>query len=334
MKHIFLALITLIVLAPQARAENDVVRFGSLRIPTAVMIGIEKGYFAEKKINVDYKFFKSGAEIGPAMATGQIDGATTTAGAPLFNALLRGIKLKIVADMATLDPTSPGGDPTAIIVRSKLAKDGQVKGAKDLVGRKIGIAAPGQILDTIVRQYMEDAGVAADKYTLISMPMPDMILALESGAIDAAVMVDPFPTIAKQRGVGEVLAKGTDVLPGLQQAFIAFGPLLTEQNRDLGQRFIDAYEKANTWLRKAVSDPEGRKEVAAIYQKYVPAKSAELYEKIALNTAAANLDINVAGKNGLIWTIGELNKRGLLKGNPKIADFVDTGFIKKFEGNK
>lgn len=334
MTRIVLALLAVAAMTAPAFAQNAVVRYGSLRIPTVPLVGIEKGFFKEQGINVETVFFKSGAEIAPAVATGQVQVAATTSGAPLFNALTRGISLKIVADALTLEPGSPGGDPTAIVVRSALVKSGDVKGAKDLAGRKIAVTAPGQILDMIARQYMDNAGISADKYTIIAMPMPDMLVALETGAIDAAVMLDPFPSMAEQKGIGTRMASGSKELPGLQQAFMIYSPELTEKNRDLGQRFMDAYEKTNSWMRKAVLTPEGRKEIAEIYQKLLPAQSAKAYEDVSLSTATADLAINVTGKFGVNWQVETLKQRGLLQGAPVVADYVDTGFIKKFEGRK
>ena len=33
------------------------------------------------------------------------------------------------------------------------------------------------------------------------MPFPDMVPAFESGAVDAAILSEPFPTLAEEKGV-------------------------------------------------------------------------------------------------------------------------------------
>lgn len=327
MRKLLLMIVAILATTQFASAEDDKVRFGSIRIPTPILIGIEKGYFKARNIDLEMTFFKSGAEIAPAVATGQVDAALTTSGAPLFNALARGIELKIVADALTLDPKAPQSDPVSIVVRQELLDSGVVKSAKDLAGRKIAITAPGQILDIIARQFMQNADIATDNYKLVSMPLPDMIVALKSGAVDAAVLLDPFTTFAKDRGVGDRLVRGSDIVPGVQQAFIVYGTRMTEKNRDLGQRFMEAYAEANQWMRKTLATPGGRKQVAAIYQKFLPAKSAELYERITLVTAVKGLAVNVAGNFGLKWQVGKLNDRGLLLEVPAIDDHVDNGFV-------
>lgn len=323
-KTIFAAVVVLAATIQFAFAEDDIIRYGSIRVPTVVLVGIEKGYFTKRNIAIETSLFKSGAEIAPAVATGQVDVAITTSGAPLFNALSRGVTFKIVADALTLQPGSP--NPTWIMVRKELAESGEVKGPKDLAGRKLAVTAPGQILDIILRHFMKAGGVASQDFKTIGMPMPDMIVAMESGAIDAAIMVDPLATLAVERGAGAKLVSAGDVVPGLQQGFVLFGTRLSEENRDLGQRFIDGYHEANLWFLNALTTPEGRKEIAEIYQKVMPLRAADLYERIEFVKATPDLVVDIDGQFGLEWQVNVLNERGLLKGVPVMADHVDTGF--------
>lgn len=308
-------------------AISETLKYGTLRIPTAVLVGIEKGFFLEEGIEVEPVFFKNGAEIAPAVATGQVDVAATTSGAPLFNALARGIEVKIVADTLRLEKDSPGGDPTSIVVSNNLVKNNS---GNILRGAKIGITAPGQILDMIVRQHIEVSGLNIDDVELVSMPMPDMLVAMENNAIDAAIMLDPFTTFATSRGIGEVLAHGSDVVPGIQQAFLIYGDNLAEVNRELGQKFMNGYYKTNLWLRSALATGEGRKEVADIYQKYIPSRDKKIYEGIALSVAVEDLSVNIDNNYGLLWQIDQLKERGLLLGDPELIKQVDFSFISGF----
>ncbi len=55
-------------------------------------------------IEVETVFFRSGAELVPALSTGQIDVAMTSPGAALYNAMAQGVNATIVASYSVADP--------------------------------------------------------------------------------------------------------------------------------------------------------------------------------------------------------------------------------------
>src|ERR1044072_8121758 len=56
----------------------DKVKVGLLRIPQALFVGMEKGFFAAQGIEAEAVFFRSGAEVVPSLSRGQIDAASTS----------------------------------------------------------------------------------------------------------------------------------------------------------------------------------------------------------------------------------------------------------------
>jgi NitT/TauT family transport system substrate-binding protein len=323
----FVAAICLAVGLGQAAYATDVLKFGSTRVPAPLNVGMEKGFFAEQGIRIEQVFFKSGAEVAPSVASGVVDAAATTSGAALFNAIHKGINVKLVADGLSLTPGAPGGDPTSIIVRKDLMDSGEITSAANLSGHRIATTAPGQILDIVAHEFLRRGGVDAKSVTFVSMAPPDMVAAMQGGAIDAAVMLDPFSTIVIQRGIGARLAAGSEIMPGLQQVFIVYGPKLTKGNRDLGERFMRAYARTTEWMLRALASKEGRADIAAIYQKIVPVKDPALYEQIALSVPAQDLRVNLDGEFGVKWQVQQLADRGLLLGMPDVSASVDNSFV-------
>lgn len=318
---------TVAMLAGVVGAEAaDTVKFGSLRVPMQIFVGIEKGFFAEQHIVLESTFFKSGAEIAPAVATGQVDVAVTSSGAALFNAMVRGIEMKIVAEGLSLEPNAPGGDPSGIVVRKTLFDNGEVTSAAGLKGRTLASTAPGQILDQILRTYLEKSGVPASEVKFVSMPLPDMLPAISSGAIDGAMIIDPFLSMAEADGLAVRLATASEVMPNATQAFVIYSNNMFE-NRDLGLRFLKAYLKTNSWLREVLRTDSGREEVAAIYQKYVPAQSEDMYRRIALGTASEDAIIKIEGEFGIQWQLDNLREQGLINGDPVLSDYIDTSLL-------
>lgn len=303
-------------------AAQDIVRFGSLRVPVQVFVGMEKGFFADEGIQVESVFFRSGSEIAPAVATGQVDVAITTSGAALFNAASRGAEFTIVAEALNIEAGAPGGDPTAIVVRSA---SGITTGA-GLAGQRIAVTAPGQILDMIVNEYLAQSGLDAGDVSTVAMAPPDMVIALTNGSVDAAIMIDPFQSLVVSSGEGTVLARASDVMPDASQAFVVYAQRMVDE-QDLGVRFLRAYHRTNTWMREALTTTQGRSEIAAIYQIHVPARDAGVYETIALGTASESLNVNVDGAYGLRWQMQTLIDAGLIPQAPDLDRLVDVTLL-------
>jgi len=323
--RLFRAALAVLISASAAKAA-DTVKFGVLRIPVQVFAGIEKGFFAEQGIVVETTFFKSGSEIVPAVATGQVDVAATTSGAALFNAMARGVKMTIVAEVLSLEPNPPGGDPSAIVIRKSLYDSSEVTKAANFKGRTVATTGPGQILDQILLKYLSSGGLTKADVKFVAMPLPDMLPALANGAIDGAMIIDPFLSMAVESKAAVVLAKASDVMPNATQAFLIYSNRMT-RNKELGLRFMKAYLKTNTWLRQVLGTQRGRAEVAAIYQKYVPAQSEDMYRRIALGTASADATIKIDGEFGIQQQLNQLREQGLINGDPKLADYFDTSLL-------
>jgi ABC-type nitrate/sulfonate/bicarbonate transport system substrate-binding protein len=77
------AAIAVAALAGTAQAA-DLVKFGSIRVPVQIFVGIDKGFFADEDIQVEPVFFKSGAEIArdlhEAFHAGGVAGIAESAG--------------------------------------------------------------------------------------------------------------------------------------------------------------------------------------------------------------------------------------------------------------
>jgi NitT/TauT family transport system substrate-binding protein len=69
-----------------------------------IFIGIEKGYFREAGVELDLVPFDTAAKMIAPMGAGQLDVGGGNGSPALFNALARGIELKIVANKASMPP--------------------------------------------------------------------------------------------------------------------------------------------------------------------------------------------------------------------------------------
>ena len=68
-----------------------------------------------------------------------------------------------------------------------------------------------------------------------------MVSTLERGALDGLAVTEP--TLTRLSKVGRVWTRGEEAAPGLQWGLITFGERLLTKDRELGVRFIRAYNR-------------------------------------------------------------------------------------------
>ncbi len=87
------------VLSPRAAFAADKVNvaISNSTGDFAILIAIKKGYFAEEGLDVNGIVFDSGGKMIAPLGSGEIDVATGSASATLFNAVVRGIKIQIAS---------------------------------------------------------------------------------------------------------------------------------------------------------------------------------------------------------------------------------------------
>lgn len=308
-----------------ARAA-DAVKVGFLRVPQQTFVAIDKGLFSAEGIDVTPVFFQSGAELVPSLATGQIDVANASAGAALFNALALGSKIAVVADFFTAAKNAPSGDTQFIVARKDLAAEGKVKSASDVRGMTIAVTARGQVSDLFLRLYLAGAKLTEADVKVVTLPYPEMLAALRNKAIDLAVAIEPYVTLAETAGSAQRLVPESSLAPGIIQAVTIYGERLAKGDRAIGMRYMRALTRANRFVRQRLASPAGRAELAAIYQKYVPLENVALYEKIGIGTGLDNLAVDVDGTFGLRWELEQFTAAGLVQKQPDLKTAVDNSF--------
>jgi NitT/TauT family transport system substrate-binding protein len=72
----------------------------------------------------------------------------------------------------------------------------EINSVKDLAGKNVGVSAPGSSTDFFLKFLLVRNGVAADSAAVIGIGLDaTAVAAMEQGTVDAAVMLDPTPTL-------------------------------------------------------------------------------------------------------------------------------------------
>src|SRR6266849_3110456 len=148
-----------ISLSPGAEAQTPApLKVGVLKLTSSapVFVGVEKGYFKEFGVEPELVYFQAAAPIATALAAGQLDVGATGLTAALYNIVLGGEKLWIVADKGR---EWPGYPLTALIVQKDLWESGTIKTIADLKGKRIGVTQLGSTFHYHLGNVLEKHGL-------------------------------------------------------------------------------------------------------------------------------------------------------------------------------
>ncbi len=290
-------------------------------------IAAEKGYFSKEGLDVELVPFKSGADMVAALASGQLDVGSGGPSASLYNAVSRGLPIKMVADRGR---PLPGYSYANLLVRTALLDSGEFKSFADLKGRKIAGYAKDSSTEVWFSRMLEQGGVSEDDVTRAFLPAPEHIVALTNGAVDASVTAEPQSTIAVRSGAAKVFA-GADVVYADQQVSgVYYSGRFIEENRPGGLAFMRAWKGAvaeyNRALVNAKLTGEGADGIIDILLKYIKVDK-ELVQSINNPSIREDGFINMESmRNDLDY----YRKRGFITSDTITAeDVVDESFVKE-----
>ncbi len=206
----------------------------------ATFVAIEKGYFAEQGLEVEPQRFVSGALMMAPLATGELDVGAGQNAPSLFNAIAKGMDIKVVGAQASC-PTGHNG--IVILVRKDLFDSGEVDTIAELRGRKVVTNVLKAFGDYFWAMALAKEGLTLDDVELVAMPLPDVPAAFENKAIDASILPEPLGVRVVGMGVATVLTTADQVFPGVQVNDIFFGKNILLDNPDVGKRFMMALLK-------------------------------------------------------------------------------------------
>jgi NitT/TauT family transport system substrate-binding protein len=325
--RIVAAVLALITISAAGAGAQDKPKVGVLKLTSSapIFIGVEKGFFKEFGVEPELVFFQAAAPIATALATGQVDVGATGLTAALFNIVLGGEKLWIVADKGR---EWPGYPLTAIVVQKDLYEGG-LKTVADLKGKRIGITQLGSTFHYHLGNVLEKEGMTlADVKIVPLQAMGAALEALKGKQVEAIMLPQPFPGTAEAQGFGKILAWGSDLFPW--QIATVFYSNKFAGDRQRATNFMKGYVKAARYYHDAVLLREdGRtkpganyEEVVAITARYTGGTPAVIRLGFPYQDRNGRLLVEDVGKQMTWW-----QKHGFIKSVIPLKDIVDTRFI-------
>jgi len=310
---------------PPRLAEPTTVKLGwtlgSITL-AGVYVAMEKGYFRDANVNVELVTVDNINALIAPIATGQIDLATGGPSAGFFNALGRGVKLRIVADQNT---ARPGMSSIALMVRKDLIDRGQVKDYADLRGRTIAVVSKRATMELDVLKALEKGGLTKNDVNMINMGFPQMNLAFATKSIDAALQIEPLVTDAVTRKLA-VRWKGVDeITPNRQNSFFMVSEDFAART-DVVRAYMVAYLRGVRDYNDGVhKKKQNRAEIISILTKHTLIKDPAVYDRMVLPAIDPNGELNVAS---IQEALDQFVADGDVKAKIDLGKVVDLSFIK------
>jgi NitT/TauT family transport system substrate-binding protein len=323
-----LAIVFAIAFAGNANAQNKKVTIGGTLSATDIGLWVadKKGYFRDEGIDADFVTFDSAARMIAAAGTGELDVVAGGHSAGLFNAVGRGIDIRIVADKSQ---NVTGRSSIKMLVRKDLVDSGRYKTYADLKGLKVAEAAPGGSAQPILYKFLEKAGLSYDDAQHVYMAFPQMAVALQNKAIDVAIPAEPSVTQALRMGGVVAVANDYDVYPVHQVSEIIYSGKFATRDSVLARKFMKAFLRGVRYHNDALG-PNGEfvgtqgDEVVAIATEYGPFKDPAVWRSFILSACGPDGKLDVASLREDLDIFRKLN---LIESDVTVEKVIDTSFV-------
>lgn len=310
LRVVVLVLLAVVLSAGHASAQAPAVKIGYIPSDSfAVLYLMADRYLIPGGVNAQLVRLPGGAEITTQVATGQLQVGGAGMGAAGFNAVAAKLPVEFIA------PLHFGYFEDYFTVR-KATWGTQVKRIADLKGRPVALNTRGAAVEWMLDQVLRRDGITIKDVTIKIMPFPDMVPALESGAVDAAILTEPFPTLAEEKGVAiRPLARpaGAKAVP-ITAAF--WNAEWAKANGDLAHKVMLAYLRAARDLAADGGKGWGEDRNIDVIVKYTSAKR-EVIKKARPHVIDPNLEVDPS-------TLDSMQKLNAELGYLKYTDFLSA----------
>ncbi len=311
--------------APAGSADTPA-KPGQLRIAysdwpgwVAWEIAIQKGWFKEAGLDVDFKWFEYAPSM-EAFSAGKVDAVAVTNGDALVTGSSGGKSTCIVAN-----DYSDGND--MIVAKPGIKKMEQLKGKK--IGVEVGFVDHLLLMNALKAAKMTDKDVQ-----IVNVPTDQTPQSLKSGTVDAIAAWQPNSGNALKELPGSTPIFTSANVPGLIYDLLCVNP------RSLAEHKADWAKVVKVWFRVAdyINDPKNLDDSAKIMSARV-GLTPEQYKPLMKGTHILNLQENLKhfkkaeGFDSIFGSstiVDDFNvKNTVYKAPQKVDDYFDPSFVEE-----
>ncbi len=292
-----------------------------------MFIAQSRGYFKEEGVVVSIVQFDSGARMMPALASGEIDVATGGTSAGFYNAIARGMGIRVVADKSR---TPPGRHAQALLVRKALIDSGRVKTLSDFKGLRVASAAIGSSAMATLNRLYRLAGLTSGDIERVYLGVPQQIAAMTNGAVDAAMPTEPVASEIERQGVAVRFMNDDEIYPDHQISVMFYSDQLRRQRREAALGFMRGYLRGvraqnASIVNGRLSGPD-TDEFTRLIAANTPVKDVALLREVTMSDNSGDGLLNI---DSLREDYEVYRAEGLLEGEGRFADSLDLSFARE-----
>jgi NitT/TauT family transport system substrate-binding protein len=226
-----------------------------------IYLGVEQGFFKDHNLDVEIVQTSGGAAAIPGVVSGDFELAFGNIVSVLL-AQSTGLPLKVVAS-----GNASTGDENADFAGIVVPPGSSITRAKELEGHTVAVNNLKNIGEIGIRAAIEKDGGDPESVKFVELPFPDMPAALANGQVEAAWLVEPFFTIAKQAGNTNISSNLAVTAPDL-----TIGTYFTTQQRiSEDKALVDDFTAGiNESLKYAQENPDEVRRILLTYTQIKP----------------------------------------------------------------
>jgi NitT/TauT family transport system substrate-binding protein len=306
--------ICLLLASPAARAEDLIPFRMGISAPSFTILPVHfadaGGFYAKNGLKVEIVNAEGGTRGLQVLLSGELQ-AMHVGLAPAVQANLKGADLRLVAATVNVMPFT--------VFATKATNPPLPKGAT------VAISTFGSETDIAVSIMLQQLGMSRDDVAITQIGGTTQRLgAMIAGRVDAAPLLEPAVTAARERGFPVVMDLAAKKTPWIFDAVVVTRSYLAQHPGNI-TRFLKAYIEG---AEKAFADATWAKEVIAKRFKTSDPKVIDATYRDYVASTARDLTPTVEGARSVL---AQLKAIGLQTGSDDPMDFLDLALIDKLK---
>jgi NitT/TauT family transport system substrate-binding protein len=229
---------------------------------SAFMIAKDEGYFAQEGIDAQLVSI-DGQQVILAATSGELDVISMPVRPGIFNTILRGADLRIVADKGHSAP----GPCSAEAFSAPIATAERIEKNKSFRGERFAKQRATHI-EFLIDRLLEKNGLTRDDVEFVELSNSEYVAAIQDKINAVLYTSEPKMSNLISQGLVKMVIAAEDIEPGHQFSVVTFGKRLLHDDPELGRRFMRAYIRGVRQYNEGKTDRNV--EIISRYTKFPP----------------------------------------------------------------
>ncbi|MEV4112288.1 ABC transporter substrate-binding protein [Nonomuraea sp. NPDC049695] len=240
-----------------------------------VFVALARGYFEEEGLTVEPEIITGAAAAVPQVESGALDLAQTDY-TTVFRVNEVGKKFTIVS---SLYQAAQGSFAVVVTAKSK------IRTATELKRKRVAVPNLAGLGTLTLAAVLKRAGLTLNDVVQVEKPYPEMLNAMSAGQVDAALLPEPFVTVARESKHTRIVE---DAMTGELANLYTAGMTATNKWIRRNPRTLAAFQRALAKAQRLIaSDPQQVRDALPRYMRISRAVRAG----VALGSYPAELNL-------------------------------------------